>query len=241
MNMNNLYGDGNGYIGNLNLKPEKAHTLSLTGRWHDAAKQDWQLNITPYFTYVDDYINATTCAKVGKSCPARTDGFVNLSLDNQSAKLYGIDIDGKKDLGQIASLGRLEARGVLSYVRGKSNTDNDDLYNIMPLNAVFALDHRLGAWSNSIEAKLVDSKDNVQAVRKELKTAGYGLLNLYSKYDFKRASLDFSVLNVFDKGYDNPLGGAYVGQGATMGTGVPYGVVVPGMGRSVNVSLTLKY
>jgi iron complex outermembrane receptor protein len=241
MNMNNLFGDGNGYIGNLNLKPEKAHTLSLTGRWHDAAKQDWQLNITPYFTYVDDYINATICAKVGKSCPARTDGFVNLSLDNQSAKLYGIDIDGKKDLGQIGSLGHLEARGVLSYVRGKSNTDNDDLYNIMPLNAIFALDHRLGAWSNSIEAKLVASKDHVQAVRQELKTAGYGLLNLYSQYDFKHASLDFAVLNVFDKGYDNPLGGAYVGQGATMGTGAPYGVVVPGMGRSVNVSLTLKY
>jgi len=27
--MNNFVGDGNGYVGNLDLKPEVAHTLSL--------------------------------------------------------------------------------------------------------------------------------------------------------------------------------------------------------------------
>ncbi|MGB4811618.1 MAG: TonB-dependent receptor plug domain-containing protein [Methylophilaceae bacterium] len=241
MNMNNLYGDGNGYVGNLNLKPEKAHTLSVTGHWHDVAKENWQLNVTPYFTYVDDYINATSCANVGKVCPARNDGFVNLSLENQTAKLYGVDIDAKKTLGDVAGWGSFDAHGVLSYVKGSSNSSDDNLYNIMPLNAIFALEHHLGHWSNTIEAKLVDSKDKVQAVRQELKTAGYGLLNVYSNYEWKQASLDFAIMNVFDKGYDNPLGGAYLGQGATMGTDVPYGVAVPGMGRSINVGLTLKY
>ncbi|MDZ4212384.1 MAG: TonB-dependent receptor, partial [Methylotenera sp.] len=76
---------------------------------------------------------------------------------------------------------------------------------------------------------------------KELNTAGYGLLNLYSSYDWKNARFDLGVENVFDKYYADPLGGAYVGQGATMGTGVLHGIVVPGMGRSVNVGLTLKY
>ncbi len=79
MNMNNLYGDGNGYVGNLNLNPETAHTLSVSGHWHDAAQRHWNLKVTPYFTYVDDYIDAVACSKVGKTCPARTDGFVNLS------------------------------------------------------------------------------------------------------------------------------------------------------------------
>ena len=63
MNMNNLYGDGNGYVGNLNLKPETAHTLSVSGNWHDAAQQHWNLKVTPYFTYVDDYIDAGACTK----------------------------------------------------------------------------------------------------------------------------------------------------------------------------------
>ncbi len=34
--MVNWVGDGNGYIGNLDLKPEKANTLSATFDWHAA-------------------------------------------------------------------------------------------------------------------------------------------------------------------------------------------------------------
>jgi len=241
MNMNNLYGDGNGYVGNLNLKPETAHTLSVSGNWHDAAQQNWNLKVTPYFTYVDDYIDAVSCAKVGKTCPTRTDGFVNLSLDNQSAKLYGLDVSGKMLLAQNIGVGSFDAKGTLSYVRGKNNSTDDDLYNIMPLNATLAVEHRFGGWSNKLQAKLVDSKDNVQAVRKELKTAGYTLFNFYTSYDWKNARLDLGVENILDKHYYDPLGGAYIGQGATMGTGVLQGTQVPGMGRSVNVGLTLKY
>lgn len=241
MNMNNLYGDGNGYVGNLNLKPEKAHTLSASGNWHDAAQQQWNLKVTPYVTYVNDYIDAVACAKVGKTCAARTDGFVNLSLDNQSARLYGVDVSGKMLLVQNTGVGSFDAKGTLSYVRGKNNSTDDDLYNIMPLNATLALEHHFGGWSNTLQAKLVDSKDNVQAIRNELKTAGFTLLNFYTSYDWKNARLDLGVSNIFDKHYYNPLGGAYIGQGATMGTGVLHGTQVPGMGRSVNVGLTLKY
>lgn len=241
MNMNNLYGDGNGYVGNLNLKPETAHTISASSNWHDATKQSWNLKVTPYFTYVDDYIDAVSCAKVGKTCAVRTDGFVNLSLDNQSAKLYGLDVSGQMLLVQNTGVGSFDAKGTLSYVRGKNNRTDDDLYNIMPLNATLAVEQHFGHWSNRLQAKLVDSKDNVQAVRKELKTAGYTLFNFYTSYDWKNARLDLGVENILDKHYYDPLGGAYVGQGATMGTGVLHGVQVPGMGRSINVGLTLNY
>ncbi|NOT15176.1 MAG: TonB-dependent receptor plug domain-containing protein [Methylotenera sp.] len=241
MNMNNLYGDGNGYVGNLNLKPETAHTLSATASWNDAAQQDWSLKITPHFTYVDDYIDAVACGKVGRMCMMRPDGFVNLSLDNQSARLYGVDIAGKKLLTEGNGLGSFTATGALNYVRGKNRDSGDDLYNIMPLNAKFALEHQLGHWTNMVQAKFVARKDDVQVVRKELKTAGYGLLNLYSSYEWKYARFDLGIENVFDKYYANPLGGAYLGQGATMGVDVIHGVAVPGMGRSVNVGLTLKY
>ena len=241
MNMNNLYGDGNGYVGNLNLKPEIAHTLSATANWHDAKQQDWNLKVTPYFSYVEDYIDAVACSKVGKMCSARTDGFLNLGLDNQSARIYGIDISGKKILSSGDGLGSFSLSGALNYVRGKNNTTDDNLYNIMPLNAKVALEQKLGAWTNIAQFKLVDNKENVQTVRKELKTAGYGLFNLYSSYEWESARLDFGIENIFNKYYADPLGGAYVGQGATMGTGVTYGTQVSGMGRSLNVGLTLKY
>lgn len=241
MNMVNLVGDGNGYVGNLNLTPEKAHTLSLTASMYDTAHQHWHLKVTPYFTYVDDYIDAVSCLSIGKTCATRTDGFVNLSLDNQSAALYGADISGEFNLAENTGLGSVDAKGVINYVRGKNKTTDDDLYNIMPLNATLSIEHRFGGWTNSLQAKLVDNKNHVQAIRKELKTAGYGLLNMYSSYDWKRARIDFAITNLLNKGYENPLGGAYLGQGATMGTGVLQGTQVPGMGRSINVGLTLKY
>ena len=46
--MNNFVGDGNGYVGNLALKPEKANTLSATFDWH-AADKSWGLVATPYY------------------------------------------------------------------------------------------------------------------------------------------------------------------------------------------------
>jgi len=238
MNMNNWVGDGNGYVGNLNLKPETAHTFSVMGEWHDANHEKWNLRVSPYYTYVQDYIDAVLLS-------TRTDGFVNLSLANQSARLYGADISGRMMLGSVEHMGSFKASGVISYVDGKNKTTNDDLYNIMPLNAKFALEQKLGGWTNVAEVKLVSEKDDVQAVRKELRTPGYGLLNLYSSYEWKQARFDIGVENVFDKLYYHPLGGAYVGQGATMnssGSAAPqHGTSVPGMGRSINVGLTLKF
>lgn len=244
MNMNNWVGDGNGYVGNLNLKPEVAHTVSVTGNWHDTAQQDWNLTVSPYYTHVEDYIDAASCTSVGKVCAARTDGFVNLSLANQTARLYGTDISGNLSLAKTDNYGSFNAKGLLSYVRGRNTSRHDNLYNIMPLNLKLAVEHHLGNWTNTVEAKLVDAKTNVQALRKELQTSGYGLINLYSSYQWHYVRFDFGVENLLDKYYANPLGGAYIGQGNTMSSGATapqYGTAVPGMGRSINTSLTINF
>lgn len=241
MNMNNWYGDGNGYVGNVNLKPEVAHTLSVSGNWHDAAQQEWELKIAPYYTRVQDYIDAVSCTSAGITCPARSDGFVNLTLANQAARLYGADVSGKLSLAKHSSYGSFGATGVLSYVNGKNLTTGGNLYNIMPLNATLAVTQRLGNWSNTVQLKLVDAKTRTEAVRQELHTGGYGLLNLHSSYEWKQARFDVGIENLLNKFYLDPLGGAYVGQGATMGTGVAYGTGVPGMGRSLNVGMTVKF
>jgi iron complex outermembrane receptor protein len=89
---------------------------------------------------------------------------------------------------------------------------------------------------------MVTAKTRVSAVRNELPTAGYGLVNLRGSYEWKQVRLDFGIDNLFDRFYNHPQGGAYVGQGMTMaGTAVPWGVRVPGMGRSFNVGVTVKF
>lgn len=64
MVMNNFVGDGNGYVGNLDLDPEKAHTLSGTVDWH-AVDRRWEFKVTPYYTHVTDYIDAKRCVGSG--------------------------------------------------------------------------------------------------------------------------------------------------------------------------------
>ncbi len=236
MNMINWAGDANGYVGNINLKPELANTLSATADWHDAARQQWGLQITAYYTYIEDYIDAVPCAAVGKVCPVRTDGFRNLSFSNQSARMHGLDISGHMPLADTRNFGSFSATGLLSYLQGKNATTDENLYNIMPLNAKLALVHKAGRWTNTVESQLVSAKTQVSAVRNETQTAGYGLLNLRSSYDWKHARLDLGVDNALDKFYASPLGGAYYGQ-----RGAVWGVPVPGAGRSLQVAVSVQF
>ena len=249
MSMINMVGDGNGYVGNLDLEPEVAHTVSATFDWHDAAQEKWGLKVTPYYTYVQDYINAERCSGATTGACTSTNvgattGFVFLKYINQDAQLYGLDVSGYFPLAKNTGYGSFTATGMLNYVRGKTVSGTDDyLYNMMPLNAKLAVVQRLGSWTNTVEVELVDAKDDVSDVRNEMKTAGYGLLNLRSSYAWKQARLDVGIENVFDRLYDLPLGGAYVGQGRTMSasSGWPYGYAVPGMGRSIYTALTFKF
>ena len=160
----------------------------------------------------------------------------------QDARLHGFDLSGFTDLGRTANWGQFALSGVVSYVHGTNRTTGDKLYGIMPLNARAALTQRLGAWTGTAELVMVTAKTRVSAVRNELPTAGYGLVNLRGSYEWKQVRLDFGIDNLFDRFYNHPQGGAYVGQGMTMaGTAVPWGVRVPGMGRSFNVGVTVKF
>jgi iron complex outermembrane receptor protein len=241
--MNNFVGDGNGYIGNVDLKPEKADTLSATFEWH-AADRRWEFKATPYYTRVADYIDAVRCT-AGASCtPANAttaNQFVVLQYANQSARLAGLDLSGHLPLGK-SGLGELGLKGLLNYTNGKNRGTGGELYNIMPLNAKLTLTQTSGGWDNGLELVLVEAKDKVSAVRNEIKTPGYGLVHLRASYAWRQARVDFGVENLFDKFYYLPTGGAYAGQGTTMSINVvPWGIQVPGMGRSLYAGVTLKF
>ncbi|OGS97206.1 MAG: TonB-dependent receptor [Gallionellales bacterium RIFCSPLOWO2_02_FULL_57_47] len=249
MRMINFAGDGNGYYGDPDLKPEVAHTFSATADWHDAAEEQWGMKITPYYTKVQNYIDAVRCSTtncIGSNANnlnrTVTTGFVYLRFANQDARLYGVDMSGHFPLAQTGDYGSFTAKGVLNYVNGKNETTGDNLYNIMPLNAKLAVIQKAGNWTNTIEAQLVDAKQNISQVRNELKTSGYGLLNLRMSYEVKQTQFDIGIENVLNRFYNHPLGGAYTGQGTTMsGTGVAWGTPVPGMGRSLYAGATLKF
>jgi len=246
--MNNFVGDGNGYLGDVNLKSEKANTLSATFDWH-ATDREWGFKATPYYTQVADYIDAVqwNAATNLPRAPRLANQYTVLKYVNQSARIYGLDLSGQMPLASTG-WGELGVKGMLNYTNGKNRTTGDDLYNMMPLNAKLTLTQKIGSWDNGLELVMVDSKKNVSDARNEIKTAGYNLVNLRSSYSWKQIRVDFGVENLFNKLYALPLGGAYVGQGTTMTTAlvptgsVPlWGTAVPGMGRSINAGVTVKF
>lgn len=232
MGMFNWFGDGNGYTGNLNLKPEVAHNFSITGNWRDTSGQDnWEARVSPYYSYIENYIDGR-----------RTGGTFNfpvgvvpsyffqvMQFGNYKAELYGVDASGRVKLHESPEYGRLQATGVVSFVYGR-NLDignpahcapanglcsatsflvkrGDGLWNLMPLNARLALEHQFGGLTTAVETQLVAAKDHVSANRGEFTTPAYALINLRAAYEWSNLRVDLGIDNVTDALYSLPMGG----------------------------------
>ncbi len=233
------YGDGNGYIGNLDLEPEVGNTVSFTAGWHDKNHRDWALHVTPYYTYVQDYIDADFVRNLPDMMGMPTD-FVALRFANHDARLYGVNVSGTTLLWEGRGTGRFDLAAVVGYVNGENLDTGDNLYHMMPFNARVSLLHRLGAWSNAVELVAVNRKSEINELRNEPVTPGYALVNLRTSYEWENIRFDLGVNNLFDQLYYPPLGGVdwadYTAEGEMGRIGA-----VPGMGRSLNAGVTMKF
>ncbi len=230
--MNNFVGDGNGYYGDIDLKPETAYTVSTTLDWHAANQKDWSVQVMPYVSHIENYIDAEKKTDMGE--------FNVYQYVNETARIYGVDIAAQSHLAK-GEFGNLRGKAKINYARGINLETSDNLYNIMPLNATLGLMQSVDNWSNSVELVLVKDKTEVSENRNEVKTAGYSLINWKTSYTIKKLRLDFGIDNVFDRAYDLPTGGAYTGEGNTMSVnGIPL-LAVPGAGRTLYAGFNLSF
>ncbi|BBC72403.1 TonB-dependent receptor [Altererythrobacter sp. B11] len=230
------YGDGNGYVGNLDLKPERADTvsaaLSLGG-----FEQGWQLRLAPYYTHVSDYIDARFVQTLPDMMGMPSD-FVQLQFANQEAEFYGVDLSGSVALARDGIYGDATSlTASLSWLEGGNLTDHAPVYRQMPLNAKLGLTHRAGPVELGAELEWVAEKTRVDATRNEPRTEAYALVNLSAAYTLAGVRLSVEAENLFDKGYDLPLGGVSLGDYGVTGVLRP----VPGRGRSINMGLSTSF
>lgn len=245
-------GDGNGYVGNMDLTEETAHTVSFTAAYHK--NNLWEFTATPYFTYVNNFIDADRCLSAStatasgcKTTPqTATNNFVYLQYANHDARLWGADVSGRAQLYKDKTLGEFATHTSMSYVRGE-RMDGGNLYHMMPFNMKLSLDHRLKKWQSALEMQFVDSKSDVQAIRNETQTPSYIVLNARTGYEWGKVRVDVGLDNVLDKQYYQPLAGAYLGDRfgmnptAPANVTVPWGRNIPGMGRSAYVGINIKF
>ena len=237
MTMTNWFGDGNGYVGNIDLKPETAYTAAFTADWHGGGEEGWFLRVNPYYSKVDNYIDVDVLASFHPYMKMGANGNL-LRFANHDAKLYGANLAWQLPLASSAGWGRFMATGNAAYTRGK-RSDGGDLYRMMPFNALLAVEHKLGAWSSRIETKIVARKDKVDARRFEPETGGYALVNLRSSVALsKMASLSAGVSNLFNRAYADPLGGVYLSGLKANGGALQ---ALPAEGRSIDLGLQLKF
>ena len=227
------FGDGNGYTGNPDIKPETAYTLSTSGEWHGSA-DNWHFNLTPYFTRIESYIGVVSiCGPLCTGLPA-----AQLEFANHDARLYGLDAAGSYVFQMPSTYGLLRLTGAAGFVHGRDLTTNTDLYRMMPLNGTVGLEHQWRQWLNRLEARTVGAKTRLDTARLESATGGFTTVALRTAYTWRALRFDLAVTNLFDRQYADPLAGRW--QSGLYAPGFA-GMIpaLPAMGRSVDVGVTI--
>lgn len=231
------FGDGNGYIGNPDLDPETAHTLSSS--YIKSAKDGtWQLTANAWYTQVTDYIDVTVVGSTNRTDMALTERNT-LQFTNLDSTLYGAKIEGIIRVVDSKSAGTLDLTAALTSTHGERDESAEPLYQIMPLHSKIALEQQLGKWQNSLSWQWVDSKTRVDPRRLENLTGNYSLVNLATKATWDKLTVRLAITNLLDKYYQQPLGGVSI---ADFKTDMSQGFnQLAGQGRSVNAGISYAF
>ncbi|MDG1731897.1 MAG: TonB-dependent receptor [Thalassotalea sp.] len=195
--------DGNTYIGDINLDSETAYQTDI-GITYQSAK--WMISPHIYYQKIDDYIQGTPLTMEDSSAQmlATMMGKENtLKFSNVEASLYGLDVNAYYHINDEFHLS-----AIASYVRGKRDDINDDLYRIAPLNAQVTLSYLADDFVTSLTLVGVAAQNDVSRTNKEQASAGYGLLNAEVQYYISNdLTMRLGVNNILDKQYQDHLGG----------------------------------
>jgi iron complex outermembrane receptor protein len=234
--MINWFGDGNAYVGNVNLRPEVAHTISGTASWHDGRHQDWEVAVTPYETFVQDYIDVDQLATQAYEMSTLS----QLMFANHDARIWGIDMNGTATIWKSEKFGRGALTGVGGWLHGRRLDSGTGLYQMMPFNARIGVKEIYKGFSGGPDIQLVDRKRDTDPLRFEQPTPGYALVNFTAGYQWRHLRLEGGGSNLLNKWYYLPLGGVNFDNFLASGW---MGQITPltGAGRSFYMGMSVPF
>lgn len=229
--------DGNIYVGNVQLKAERA--------WLAEVGVDWQSNTAYarpalFWRRVHDYIQgAAYDATPGvldspvEMVAAASGDATPLRFANVEAELWGADVAFGTKLA-----GPLRLDGVASWVRGRRVDIADPLYRIAPASVRLALGWDGARWGLSLEGEGVAAQGRVSATNSEQRSAGYVTASLHGHALLRDGvRIDAGIENLFDRHYVEHLSG-YNRNGFG---DVTVGARLPGAGRSAYLRLRVAF
>ena len=194
--------DGNTYLGDIDLASETALQTNL-GLTYQA--NGLQILFDAFYQRIDDYIQGVPStnmqANMISSMMMNNDNV--LQFANVEASLRGYESHMTYQLNQ-----HWQSVFQVSYVRGKREDIQDNLYRIAPLNGFVGLNYQADRWAADIKLHFASEQDKVSATNKELVTSGYGFVNVQLAYmPSNNLSIKAGIDNLFDKAYQNHLAG----------------------------------
>ncbi|WP_420238055.1 TonB-dependent receptor [Telmatobacter bradus] len=230
------YGDGNAYVGNVNLQPESANLLTGSLRLRGRSTHAWQLKASPYVNFLNNYIDVDQIATDAYTMTT----IAELQFANHAARIYGGDLSGNVALwdGLKSGLGTL--RGSASWLHGERTDSKTPLYQMMPLNAKLDFTEEWHELQAGMGVEAVDKKHNVDPNRFEQQTPGYTLFNLHASYRKGILEAGGSADNLLNKCYELPLGGVNEDD---FQSSMEMNALAPltGRGRSFSFSLNARF
>ncbi len=199
--------DGNIYVGDVNLRIEKAWIAELGVDWQgDTA----YARPVIYYRRINDFIQGvpfdTTPGILNTPVEIVSNGSGDptpLRFANTDARIWGADIAfGAKIAGPL----RID--GVASYVRAERTDITDNLYRMAPANGRLAVSWEENRWSISVEGQFIARQNHVSATNTEAPSAGYVLANISGYWLIRDGvRLDLGIENLFDTYYLDHLTG----------------------------------
>ncbi len=224
--------DGRNYIGNLGLTHETANKIDISAY---IKGENWIIIPSLYYSDIDNYIIGMPSDNQAANMIAEMQQVqAPLRWENQDATLAGFDLTYKHEFTD-----RFNLKVVSQYVRGKQTGEiEQDLYRLAPFTSSITLNYQLDNFEFNLISKLVSAQNKVASTQNETPTPGYGVLDLYTSYEFNRhITATFIVENILDKTYANHLSGL----NRVKGSQFPTGDKLLSAGRNVGAYLTYVF
>jgi len=217
--------DGRTYLGNTDLDPETAFQLTASAS-HRAGK--WLVQVSPFYNRIHHYIQGSPIARNDAA------GMPVLQFQN----FDWVDLYGAELAASYQYTDHIEISAQLSYVRGKNQDTNDDLYRISPLHGLVDLGWEDGSWEAHVELDWAAAQNDVSDFNGESSSPGYALVHLRGAYQIKEGTrIEVGVENIFDEEYAAHLSGV----NRVTGSDVAVGESIPGAGRFFYTSLRWSF
>lgn len=190
-----MMGVDKSWVGNPNLEPEQHHQLELGYKQESVSSS---LSASIFYNRVTDFILQDLAR--GQQGVLINNGTATI-YRNVSATLYGGELEGGL---KLADSWRTKAG--LAYVYSENTTDNRPIAQTPPLELRWLVEYENNGWLmgsqlvvNASQSRADISQGSGQDMQD---SAGWGVLNLYSRYPFNdKAALEIGINNLFDKAY----------------------------------------